>query len=227
MKSSTSPIRDVRLLRAGDAREGAGVRKTRRSEALHILPRNATVQRARAEHFIERSFLDRFGSVITDHYPTLLSLQNDDGDVLATVGLRNAARERLFVECYFDESIEVLISQATGAACSRESILELGNMASMGRTASARLIAALSFYLSACRCRYAVVTATRELRRMLGSFGFAWRVLGAARADRLPDLGRSWGSYYQQNPEILVGEIRQRCDRARSHTRAMRVEIIR
>jgi hypothetical protein len=132
------------------------------------------------------------------------------------------------VERYFDEPIELLISHVTGAACCRENILELGNMASMGRTASVRLIAALSFYLGSCRRRYAVVTATKELRHTLGSFGFAWRrALGAARADRLPDLGRSWGSYYEQNPEILFGEIRQRCDRARSHARAMRIEVIR
>jgi len=60
---------------------------------------------------------------------------------------------------------------------------------------------------------------------MLGSFGLAWRALGAARADRLPDHGRSWGTYYEQNPEILVGEIRQSSGRMRSYVRATKIEF--
>jgi hypothetical protein len=202
------------------------VRKLR-LESLHVLRWNATIQRTRVERFIERRFLDRFGSLIVDHYPTLLSLQSDDGNVLATIGLRDASREPLFVERYFDEPIERMISKVTGAALPRGDILEIGNMASIGRTASARLIAASASYLSTCQSRYAVVTATEELRRMLGSFGFAWRALGAARADRLPDQGRSWGSYYEQNPEILVGEIRQSSERMQSYIRATKIEVFR
>jgi hypothetical protein len=45
----------------------------------------------------------------------------------------------LFLELYFDEPIECVISHATGARPARAEILEIGNMASIGRTASARL----------------------------------------------------------------------------------------
>jgi hypothetical protein len=224
MESLTDPTRRQQTSTAGVAREETGVRKLR-LESLHVLPRNATVQRARVERFIERRYLDRFGSRIVEHYPILLSLQSDDGNVRATIGLRNASREPLFLERYFDEPIERMISHATGATPARADILEIGNMASIGRTASARLIAASASYLSTSRCRYAVVTATEELRRMLGSFGFAWRALGAARADRLEDHGRSWGSYYEQNPEILVGEIRQSSERMRSYIRTTKMEV--
>jgi Thermostable hemolysin len=226
MESLTSPTRRLRTSIAGVAREETGVRKLR-LESLHVLPRNATVQRARVERFIERRYLDRFGSRIVEHYPILLSLQSDDGNVRATIGLRNASREPLFLERYFDEPVERMISHATGVTPARADILEIGNMASIGRTASARLIAASASYLSTSRYRYAVVTATEELRRMLGSFGFAWRALGAARADRLADHGRSWGSYYEQNPEILVGEIRQSSERMRSYIRATKMEVFR
>jgi len=226
MESFTSTTRGAWTLSAGAAQEESGGRKLR-LESLRVLPSNATVQRARVERFIERSFRDRFGSLIVHHYPTLLSLQSDDGNVLATIGLRGASLEPLFLERYFDEPIERVISQATGVAIPRTDILEIGNMASIGRTASARLIAASASYLSTCQCRYAVVTATEELRRMLGSFGFAWRALGAARADRLVDHGRSWGSYYEQDPEILVGEIRQTSQRMQSYVRAAKIEVVR
>jgi hypothetical protein len=226
MESLTSPTRRLRTSIAGVAGEETGVRKLR-SESLHVLSRNATVQRARVERFIECQYLDRFGSLIVEHYPTLLSLQSDDENVLATIGLRDASREPLFLERYFDEPIEHMIAHATGARPARADILEIGNMASVGRIASARLIAVSSSYLSTCQCRYAVVTATEELRRMLGSFGLAWRALGAARPDRLPDHGRSWGSYYEQNPEILLGEIRQSSERMRSYVRATKIEVLR
>lgn len=226
MGSLTDPTRRQQTSIAGVVGEETGVRKLR-LESLHVLPRKTTVQRARVERFIERRYLDRFGSRIVEHYPILLSLQSDDGNVRATIGLRNASREPLFLERYFDEPIERMISHATGATPARADILEIGNMASIGRTASARLIAASASYLSTSRCRYAVVTATEELRRMLGSFGFAWRALGAARADRTADHGRSWGSYYEQNPEILVGEIRQSSERIRSYVRATKIEVFR
>lgn len=187
--------------------------------------RGSTVERARVERFIERRFFDRFGSLIADHYPTLLSLQNSDQDIVAAIGLRSASSEALFLERYFDEPIEQVILAATNVMAPRSDILEIGNMASTGRAASARLIAASASYLSTCRYQYAVVTATEELRRMLAAYGFASRVLGAARAERLPDGGRSWGSYYEQNPEILMGEIRQGSDRAEPHARAIEVSL--
>lgn len=217
MEYHASPASGARTSSAGGARQETVLKKPRKPESLHILRRNATVQRGRVERFIERSFLDRFGSRILDHYPTLLSLQNGDGDVLAAIGIRNASGEPLFLERYFDQPIERVILSATGIAPSRSDILEIGSMASIGRTASARLIAASASYLGTCGCRYAVATATEELRRMLESFGFAWHALGAARPERMPDHGRSWGSYYEQNPEILVGEIRQSSDRMRSY----------
>jgi len=195
----------------------------RRSEAFQILTRNAGAQRARAERFIEHQYLTRFGAVITDHFPTLFSLEDDQGCVLAGLGIRNAAQEPLFLEHYFDEPIERVISRLIGVSPSRADILEIGNLASIGRTASARLIAASSLHLEAGRCRYAVITATAELRRMLGSFGYTWRRLGPAQPWRLPGFGRSWGHYYEQSPQIVVGEVRQRSERMQSY--ASRIEM--
>ena len=203
----------------------AGLELTRRSETLHVLPRPAASSRMLVERFIEDRFLDRFGSVVSEHYPILLSLQNEAGAVLATLGLRGAAGESLFLEHYFDEPIERVIWQALGVRPARADILEIGSLASVGRGASARLVAATALYLASCPYRYAVVTATEELRRMLDSFDFAWRALGPARADRLPDFGRSWGHYYEQAPMILMGEIRQGSKRVQPLAQRIRIQI--
>jgi hypothetical protein len=185
-----------------DAGGQTSATKPLRLDSLHIFSGDVTLGRARVESFIARSYFDRFGSVVTEHYPMLLSL-----------------------ESYFDAPIERVLAQTIGPTLARAQILEIGNLASIGRSASARLIAASAFYLKSCRCRYAVATATEALRTMLDSFGFAWHRLGTARAERLSDQGRSWGRYYEQNPEILVGEILQLPDRMRSYARAMSIEV--
>ena len=227
MQSFDDHIRDMDEASChNEADDRTSATKPRRLESLHVFSRDVTLGRARVESFIERGYFDRFGSVVADHYPTLLSLENRRGDVLAALGIRNAANERLFLERYFDEPIELVLSQAIGTGLARAQILEVGNFASIGRGASARLIAASATYLKSCRCRYAVATATEELRNLLGSFGFAWHRLGTARAERLSDQGRSWGRYYEQNPEILVGEILQAPDRMRSYARAISIEVI-
>ena len=128
-----------------------GLEPTRRSETLHVLPRTAASPRMPVERFIEDQFLDRFGSVISEHYPTLLSLQNEAGGVLATLGLRSAAGEPLFLEHYFDEPIEHVIGQTLGVLPARTDILEIGSLASVGRGASARLVAAAAVYLASCQ----------------------------------------------------------------------------
>jgi hypothetical protein len=70
------------------------------------------------------------------------------------------------------------------------------------------------------------VTATDELRKLLRSFGFVWHTLADARADRLADRGRSWGRYYERNPKILAGKIKQSPDRMRYHARVSKMESV-
>jgi hypothetical protein len=200
--------------------------KPGRLEGFFVRSRGATLERARVEQFIERSYLDRFEALITDHYPSILSLENTREQVLAAVGIRDAGEEALFLERYLDEPIEHAIERVTGHTPLRTQILEIGNLASVGRGATARLIAAASGYLNASRCRYAVVTATDELRKLLRSFGLTWHTLADAHADRLADRGRSWGHYYERNPQILAAEIKQSPERMQFYSRVLKMEFV-
>ena len=196
------------------------------SEGLFVRSREQGADRTRVERFIERGYRVRFGSRIVDHYPSILSLEHTRGEVLAAVGIRNAGDEALYLERYLDEPIERAISRVTGDLPLRAEILEIGNLAAIGRSATARLIAAAAAHLEASQCEYAVVTATDELRNLLRSFGFGWHTLADARADRLADRGRSWGRYYERNPKILAGAIKQSPDRLRYHARVSKTEPV-
>lgn len=213
-------------LRAVARRDQNAPVKSSESEGLFVRSRSEGAERARVERFIEQGYRDRFGSRIADHYPSILSLEHARGAVLAAVGIRNAGDETLFLERYFNEPIERAISRITGDEPLRAQILEIGNLAAVGRSATARLIAAAAAHLEASHCQYAVVTATDELRKLLRSFGFVWHTLADARADRLADRGRSWGRYYERNPKILAGKIKQAPDRMRYHARGSKLEPV-
>jgi Thermostable hemolysin len=189
------------------------------TDVLRIIPRNSRDfgRRCCVERFIENAYLDQFGAVILNHYPTLLSLETRNRSVVATLGLREAADSRLFLERYFEQPVEQLVSAAAGQIVKRTAIVEIGNLASRRRISTARLVVGVAAYLGAVKGKFAVITATEKLRQTLTSFGFSWCSLGPAQAERLPDRGRSWGEYFRHDPHILVGAIEPVVGRMRGY----------
>ncbi len=163
--------------------------------------------RERVEQFIENIYAQGYGSKITQHYPTLVNVRDQQGNVIAAVGLRMAAEEPLFLERYLDAPIEKIVGKATGAATARDEIVEIGNLASAGKGASVFLFVTLAAYLRQRNLSYAVVTATKALRRSFALFGIEFAELAPAKAAALPDNGVAWGSYYTRDPRVLVGAI--------------------
>jgi hypothetical protein len=163
--------------------------------------------RAEVEHFIETVYASRYGSVITRHYPWLMSVRDERGNIAAAVGLRVASDEPLFLEHYLSTPIETALRDATQRAVQREEIVEIGSLASAGQGASIFLFVALAAYLRQRGFVYAVVTATKTLRRSFALFGLEPLELAIADAGLLPDKGQSWGSYYDRDPKVLAGAI--------------------
>ena len=163
--------------------------------------------RGRVEAFIEDVYARSYRSLIAQHYPTLMSVQDDLGQVIAAIGLRRADEGALFLENYFEQPVEKIAETATGRLIRREEIVEIGNLASAGRGASVFLFVTLAAYLRQQNLAYAVVTATKSLRRSFALFGFEFVELGSADPSVLPDSGVSWGSYYKNDPKVLVGAI--------------------
>ncbi len=169
-------------------------------------------ERRLIEAFIEDVYRRSHDASITTHYPTLLSLHGAGGDVLAAVGLRSAARDRLFLEQYLQSPVEDAIAAATGRPIGRAEIAEIGSLASLGNGASVFLVIAAATFLDTRRFSYAVVTANDAMRRIICTFGFDHTVLGAARGEALADGGRNWGSYYGCGPQMLAGPVGPACD---------------
>ena len=106
--------------------------------------------RERVANFIATTYRREYGSVIAHHYPTLMSVHDSSGTVLAAVGFRLASKERLFLEQYPPQPVETCVSKRFGLpGVTREAIVEIGNLGSAGRGASMFLFVALAAYLEA------------------------------------------------------------------------------
>jgi Thermostable hemolysin len=163
--------------------------------------------RDRIERFIESTYRYHYGSTIKGHYPTLMSVYDPRGRVLAAVGLRLAGDEPLFLEQYLEQPVDAAIRAVLGQPVGRDAIVEIGNLTSAGRGASVFLFVGLAAYLRQQRLAFAVATGTKGLRRSLARFGIEFRELGAADPSALPDGGASWGGYYERDPKIIAGAI--------------------
>jgi hypothetical protein len=165
-------------------------------------------ERRRVERFVEGVYALAYGGCIRDHYPTLMSVQDDAGEIHAVVGFRLAEDGPLFLEHYLDSPIEAILAGALEGGGERRRVAEIGNLGSRSPSATIFLFKALSDHLCSLGRDIAVATVTRDLRSILGRVGVATVELARAEPTRLPDRGATWGSYYSTDPRVMAGTIR-------------------
>lgn len=173
---------------------------------IDITPRFAP-ERLKVETFIQDIYRKSYGADIHVTYPTLMSIRNDDGHILAAVGFRRASDEPLFLEQYTQEKIETVMSRATGRPIQRSEIAEIGNLASEGRGASIFLFAAIASHLLNLGIPYATVTGTDQLHRRFRTMGLNPHVICDASIEKLQAEQKSWGTYYDTQPRVLAGSL--------------------
>ena len=164
-------------------------------------------ERRRVERFIEDAYAEAYGGQIHAHYPTLMSVQDEAGVLYAAVGFRHAAEAPLYLEQYLEGPVEAVLGEAIGARVDRVHVVEIGGLASSGQGATVFLFAAMAHHLQKEGLRFAVATATDELRRIFHKAGLGPLQLAKADPRRLDDGGGSWGAYYQTDPVVLAGSI--------------------
>ncbi|PZP83730.1 MAG: hypothetical protein DI582_10445 [Azospirillum brasilense] len=168
---------------------------------------NHVSERRDVEAFIERIYAKTYGAVIGQHYPTLISVRDAEGRILAALGFRAAGEQKLFLEQYLDVPAEQAVGNAFGVPLSRGSIVEVGNLASAGHGAAVFLFAALMAYLDCMGISHIALTGTKILRGYFAKLGLDPRDMGRADPSRLADHGASWGTYYDTDPRLIGGDV--------------------
>ncbi|WMP18726.1 thermostable hemolysin [Thiothrix lacustris] len=183
------------------------------AKICHLMPKVIDItgsfgpDRQKVETFIKAVFQDAYHADISIHYPYLISVCNEAGDILAAAGFRYAYKSPLFLEQYLATPIEQELTTLYDKPVTRRDIVEIGSLASLGSGASVFLYAALASYLAFKQVQYTVVTGTDDLYRHLKMLGLQPQKICEADQTRLQGEGDDWGSYYATRPCVLTGSV--------------------
>ncbi|MBD3657615.1 MULTISPECIES: thermostable hemolysin [Marinobacter] len=155
--------------------------------------------------FIRRRFQLAYGAQPSLRIPALLALTTAQGSLLAAVGVRDASRERLFLEDYLDEPAETLIPGR--GVPERGQIAEIAHLAGVEAGTSRYLFPALTLWLRDKGYRWVMFTGTDQLRNSFGRLGIETHVLAPADPARLADGGEGWGQYYDHHPQVMAVSV--------------------
>ena len=163
--------------------------------------------RVTAEQFISRRFHESYASRVELFMPRLFTLRQQNGDICGAFGLRSANR-KLFLEQYLDTPIDQVIAARTGRATERRSIVEVGHFSGAFPGSARAMIELLTEQLHREGVEWVAFTGTTALRNTFSRLGLAPIDIQAATVDRLPEDERAaWGSYYDNSPRVLVGNV--------------------
>ena len=169
------------------------------------LHRRGDEARAGTERFIAGVYRQHFGARLNHFMPVLVS-RGTDGGICAAAGYRSAV-EPLFLERYLPLPVERVLADAVGLPVARSEIVEIGQFASQCAGEGRRLMLSLARHLVDCGFRWAVITATAELRRLLRHQRLAALPLATAQRRCVGEEAPLWGSYYRHAPRVLAGDL--------------------
>lgn len=157
--------------------------------------------------FIQDIYFRHYKAKIDITYPFLMAVLDKNNNILAAVGFRYADVDKLFLEQYLDDKIENILSEKYHTNISRTKIVEIGSLASSGNGMSKFLFIALATYLRKFGYYYAVMTGTSKLRENFRKLNLRPEIICRASQDKLFNNNEDWGSYYDTNPKVMVGDI--------------------
>ncbi len=163
--------------------------------------------RAAAERYVSECFARTYGASISSYMPLLLTMRCAN-ELSSVAGVRAALTGPLFLENYLHQPVEVLLSEKTAQPVRRANIFELGNLAANRPGLSFMLYVVLANVMYRAGYDYAVFTATRQVARVVDKLNFSTFALAEANPDCLGSSASDWGSYYQNNPQVMAVDLR-------------------
>jgi hypothetical protein len=159
------------------------------------------------ERFIRDRFFEDYRAKLSHLMPRLFSLSDTSERMVAAFGLREAAKSKLFMECYLDEPIEQRIQRLVAQKVSREHIIEVGNLAALPGGARS-MITMLTRHLYELGFEWVTFTGVALVRAAFLRLGLNPQVIAQATPDRLTAAERlAWGRYFEGRPIVMVGHI--------------------
>lgn len=155
------------------------------------------------ETFIQSGFSKCYDANLHTFLPLLLGIKTKQ--LRAAVGVRRADAP-LFVEQYLPTSITQALAQV-GIQASRQQIAEMGNLYSQSPRFTLPLIMTVVMGLYLTDVRHLVFSGTEKVRQLLTAMGFPMTYLAPASPECIEQSSSEWGSYYDNDPEVMVLDI--------------------
>ncbi|MCE2745450.1 MAG: thermostable hemolysin [Burkholderiales bacterium] len=161
---------------------------------------------AKIRQFIADTFQHHYGATIESYCDRLIGVCSPQGSMLAAAGYNLAEDGPLFLEQYLDMPLEQQIQQQLGLEIARSEIAEVGNLAALQAGGARMLIEMMTQRLHQEGRRWVAFTATKSLINSFHRMGLSPVILAPAKPERVKNP-KAWGSYYQQNPHVAIGDI--------------------
>ncbi len=163
-------------------------------------------RREPVERFIQAVYQARHGALVRHYAPVLVSLRDEDDQILAAAGYRVADAGPLFLERYLQQPVDVLLGQDSQPV-PRGRIAEVGHLSAVQAGAGKRLIHLMGPHLAGLGLDWVVSTLTQELQHLFVRLGITPLALGVADPAQLGAAAADWGSYYDHRPVVVAGRI--------------------
>ncbi|MFZ1873961.1 MAG: thermostable hemolysin [Chania sp.] len=167
------------------------------------------VHKALLQSYIQNEYGREFNATIPHFLPYLLGMYRADGVLVGACGLGRADLGPLYLERYLDAPIEEVIATHTGEAVSRSRLVEIGNFACSEAGNARIMFAAICQLLCDNQLDYVVFTGTKKLRNIFHRLHLNPVELAPALPERVGEEVNDWGKYYQQQPCVMMGELKQ------------------
>lgn len=166
-------------------------------------------ERAQVIEYVKQTFRRVYAAEPNSFMPHFIRVSDHQRNYKAIIGYRDAEHQQLFLETYFNEPIENVLSSHIGEPVTRASIVEVGNLAE-AKAGDARLaIIAATAFLHTAGYRWVVFTGVSRLRNAFRRLGLEPQELVEADDSRLSEEERkAWGSFYSERPVVCFGNIR-------------------
>lgn len=182
-------------------------------------------QRSEIENYIAQRYSLAFDAHLNSFMPTFMALMEGE-EIRSLCGFRVASDESLFLEQYLDEPADQLLNKvfhhslsdqsanhpaenSTQPRIERSKLIEFGQLASFSKGFSTLHFLLMTQKLVESGYEWCIFTATDPLYAMMSRLGLETTVLAEADPSRIPDATYTWGNYYQHQPRIVAGNLKQ------------------
>ena len=164
-------------------------------------------ERARVESYIEKIFRNKFDANLREFLPLLITLENEHGEIFAALGIRFADKQMLFAEQYTHKEIDSVVLEKFNILDKREHIVEIGSLASSKSGYARYLFLAMTKILTSWRYRWLTFTAIPVVINVFKKLRLNPVELCNATIKDLVHTKTNWGSYYDKNPRVMIGDV--------------------